>query len=77
MSFQVLTVRTKPIDGQRTGTSGLRCHPQKLKRGSDGSGLQRLGRKKVAVFEKGNFLPNFVQCLFDTIGEPLIGQRCR
>ena len=33
-------------------------------------------RKKVAVFEKGNYLPNFVQSLFDTIGEPLKGTSC-
>lgn len=38
---------TQPIQGQKTGTSGL--------------------RKKVAEFQKPNYLANWVQCLFDTL----------
>lgn len=46
-SFTVTTVKTSPIEGQKTGTSGL--------------------RKKVSVFQKPNYLHNWVQSLFSAL----------
>jgi len=47
-------VPTAPIEGQKTGTSGL--------------------RKKAKVFSEGNYLNNWVQSLFSSLGEELEGQ---
>ena len=44
---------TAPIEGQKTGTSGL--------------------RKKAAVFAEGNYLANWVQSLFNALGDELVG----
>lgn len=44
---------TQPIDGQKTGTSGL--------------------RKKTRVFAEGTYLANWVQSLFNSLGDSLQG----
>lgn len=49
----VTTLPTAPIEGQKTGTSGL--------------------RKKTDVFMGENYLANWVQSLFSTLGEDLKG----
>eukprot|EP00882_Tetradesmus_deserticola_P000799 GHRQ01000870.1.p1 GENE.GHRQ01000870.1~~GHRQ01000870.1.p1 ORF type:complete len:603 (+),score=288.46 GHRQ01000870.1:175-1983(+) len=50
----VKEVPTKPIDGQKTGTSGL--------------------RKKTKVFMSDNYLANWVQSLFNALGDEAAGQ---
>jgi len=45
---------TKPIEGQKTGTSGL--------------------RKKTAIFTSENYLANWVQSLFSSLGSEIEGQ---
>jgi phosphoglucomutase len=50
----VKEVPTKPIDGQKTGTSGL--------------------RKKTKVFMSDNYLANWVQSLFNALGDEVAGQ---
>lgn len=47
-------VTTKPIEGQKTGTSGL--------------------RKKTKVFMSDNYLANWVQSLFNALGDEGKGQ---
>lgn len=51
--MNVKKVPTQPIEGQKTGTSGL--------------------RKKTAVFMSENYLANWVQSLFSSLGEDLKG----
>lgn len=50
----VKEVPTKPIDGQKTGTSGL--------------------RKKTKVFMSDNYLANWVQSLFNALGDEASGK---
>jgi hypothetical protein len=50
----VKEVPTKPIDGQKTGTSGL--------------------RKKTKEFMSNNYLANWVQSLFNALGDEVAGQ---
>lgn len=50
----VNSVPTKPIEGQKTGTSGL--------------------RKKTKVFTSENYLANWIQSLFNALGEEAIGK---
>eukprot|EP01024_Parvocaulis_polyphysoides_P019752 TRINITY_DN1902_c0_g1_i1.p1 TRINITY_DN1902_c0_g1~~TRINITY_DN1902_c0_g1_i1.p1 ORF type:complete len:565 (-),score=122.93 TRINITY_DN1902_c0_g1_i1:221-1915(-) len=52
--FEVKTVTTAPIDGQKTGTSGL--------------------RKKTAVFTGENYLNNWIQSLFNALGDEINGK---
>lgn len=52
--FIVNTVSTKPIEGQKTGTSGL--------------------RKKTKVFMSENYLANWIQSLFNALGDEAKGQ---
>lgn len=47
-------VATKPIEGQKTGTSGL--------------------RKKTVVFMSDNYLANWVQSLFNALGDEAAGK---
>ncbi|EFN54324.1 hypothetical protein CHLNCDRAFT_58243 [Chlorella variabilis] len=51
--FTVTSVPTKPIEGQKTGTSGL--------------------RKKTKVFMSDNYLANWIQSLFNALGEEAVG----
>ncbi|KAJ3682636.1 hypothetical protein LUZ60_015209 [Juncus effusus] len=48
-SLKINSVPTKPVEGQKTGTSGL--------------------RKKVKVFQEGNYLANWIQALFNSLPE--------
>ncbi|KAL4426555.1 hypothetical protein ABPG77_008413, partial [Micractinium sp. CCAP 211/92] len=52
--FTVNSVPTKPIEGQKTGTSGL--------------------RKKTKVFMSENYLANWIQSLFNALGEEAQGK---
>lgn len=52
--FKVDVVPTKPIEGQKTGTSGL--------------------RKKTTVFTSENYLANWVQSLFSSLGDEVRGK---
>eukprot|EP00894_Picocystis_sp_ML_P002841 jgi/Pico_ML_1/53358/g3919.t1 len=54
ISFDIKSVPTQPIDGQKTGTSGL--------------------RKKAAVVSEGNYLANWIQALFNALGDEVKGQ---
>ncbi|WOL09664.1 hypothetical protein Cni_G18417 [Canna indica] len=45
--LKIRTIPTKPVEGQKTGTSGL--------------------RKKVKVFQEGNYLANWIQALFNSL----------
>ncbi|KAF4749750.1 hypothetical protein FOZ63_010902, partial [Perkinsus olseni] len=55
MSLRIHKVPTKPIEGQKTGTSGL--------------------RKKTAVITgTPNYIENWLQCLFTSIGDDLKGK---
>eukprot|EP00803_Ostreobium_quekettii_P011706 evm.model.scf_2179.1 EVM.evm.TU.scf_2179.1 scf_2179:3923-6492(+) len=51
---KVVAVPTEPIDGQKTGTSGL--------------------RKKTAVFVGRHYLDNWIQALFNSLGDELKGK---
>ena len=53
-SFTTKTVPTKPIEGQKTGTSGL--------------------RKKSKVFTSEHYLANWIQSLFNALGEEVVGK---
>lgn len=48
------SVPTKPIEGQKTGTSGL--------------------RKKTKIFTSENYLANWIQSLFNALGEEAVGK---
>ncbi|KAK9811703.1 hypothetical protein WJX72_008702 [[Myrmecia] bisecta] len=50
----IKTVPTKPIEGQKTGTSGL--------------------RKKTSVFTSENYLANWIQSLFNSLGDEVKGK---
>eukprot|EP01025_Chloroclados_australasicus_P023638 TRINITY_DN23922_c0_g1_i3.p1 TRINITY_DN23922_c0_g1~~TRINITY_DN23922_c0_g1_i3.p1 ORF type:complete len:565 (-),score=101.93 TRINITY_DN23922_c0_g1_i3:350-2044(-) len=52
--FDVKTVITAPIEGQKTGTSGL--------------------RKKTKVFMGENYLSNWIQSLFNALGDEMKGK---
>ncbi|KAK9804971.1 hypothetical protein WJX73_005729 [Symbiochloris irregularis] len=52
--LEVKTVPTKPIEGQKTGTSGL--------------------RKKTTVFTGDNYLANWIQSLFNSLGDEAKGK---
>eukprot|EP00887_Chlorella_sp_A99_P006392 scaffold3.g6392.t1 len=52
--FVVKSVPTKPIEGQKTGTSGL--------------------RKKTKVFTSDNYLANWIQSLFNALGDEVVGK---
>lgn len=52
-SFEVVAKPTKPFEGQKTGTSGL--------------------RKKTKVFMQENYLANWVQSLFMSLGDEAKG----
>lgn len=52
-SFEVVAKPTKPYEGQKTGTSGL--------------------RKKTKVFMQENYLANWVQSLFLSLGDEAKG----
>jgi phosphoglucomutase len=54
MQVPVKDVATKPIDGQKTGTSGL--------------------RKKTQTFMSDNYLGNWVQSLFNALGDEAKGK---
>lgn len=54
LQVPVKTVHTKPIEGQKTGTSGL--------------------RKKTKVFMDDHYLANWVQSLFNALGNEVQGQ---
>eukprot|EP00208_Stichococcus_sp_RCC1054_P002668 CAMPEP_0206134820 /NCGR_PEP_ID=MMETSP1473-20131121/224_1 /ASSEMBLY_ACC=CAM_ASM_001109 /TAXON_ID=1461547 /ORGANISM="Stichococcus sp, Strain RCC1054" /LENGTH=557 /DNA_ID=CAMNT_0053526443 /DNA_START=244 /DNA_END=1917 /DNA_ORIENTATION=- len=54
MALTVNSVPTKPFEGQKTGTSGL--------------------RKKTEVFTQENYLANWVQSLFSSLGDEVKGQ---
>lgn len=54
MQVPVKDVPTKPIEGQKTGTSGL--------------------RKKTKVFMGDNYLGNWVQSLFNALGDEAQGK---
>jgi phosphoglucomutase len=54
MQVTVKDVATKPIEGQKTGTSGL--------------------RKKTKVFMSDNYLGNWVQSLFNALGDEAKGK---
>jgi phosphoglucomutase len=47
--MNTITISTRPFEGQRPGTSGL--------------------RKRVSVFQQACYLENFVQSLFDVLGD--------
>lgn len=51
---KIMTVATEPIEGQKTGTSGL--------------------RKKTAVFVSKHYLDNWIQSLFNSLGDELTGK---
>lgn len=52
--LKIKTTSTKPIDGQKTGTSGL--------------------RKKTNVFTGENYLANWIQSLFNSLGDEVKGK---
>lgn len=54
MQVPVKDVPTKPIEGQKTGTSGL--------------------RKKTKEFMSDNYLGNWVQSLFNALGDEAKGK---